>query len=270
MHHEGELPSGSDEGVLVQHRIRGFSEKWLVGDQPVPEAAWHYDAVALLKALLDHWVARTTRDAAVYGNFAVRVRGDRPSVGFDPDLLVVEPAPPGARDLSSLRLWEPEHAVPSLVIEVVSPRHPYKDYAEIPDKCAALGVGELIVFDPKLVGPKVLGGPQRLQVWRRKDSTVFERVASGEGPFRSAFLDAHLVVTDGGRHLRIAEDEEGRQWWPTAEETERQLKESERQLKEAERQLKESERKLKETERELKEQALARVAELERRLGERG
>jgi hypothetical protein len=77
------------------------------------------------------------------------------------------------------------------------------------------------------------------------------------------FLDAYLVVTDGGRHLRIAEDEEGRRWWPTAEETERQLKESERQLKE-------SERKLKETERELKEQALARVAELERRLRERG
>jgi hypothetical protein len=78
-------------------------------------------------------------------------------------------------------------------------------------------------------------------VWRRKDSGTFERVASGDGPIRSALLDAYLIVTDGGRHLRIADDQEGRRWWLTAEESER----------------------------ELKELALARVAELERELDKR-
>jgi hypothetical protein len=170
------------------------------------------------------------------------VRSEHPKVGFDPDILVVEPAPPESRDLSNLRLWEPQHAVPALVWEVVSPGHPYKDYTEIPDQCAALGVSELIVFDPLLVGPKALGGPQRIQVWQRKDSGVFERVASGEGPFRSAFLDAHLVSVDDGRFLRIADDAHGEHLWLTAEETERDLK----------------------------ERALARVAELERELRGRG
>src|SRR6185503_8732758 len=106
-------------GVVVQHRVSGFSENWLIGEQPVPEAVWHDGALQLLKALLEHWLPRTGRNAAVFRNLAVRVVRDRPQIGFDPDLLVVEPAPEGARDLSSLRLWEPGHAVPALVIEVV-------------------------------------------------------------------------------------------------------------------------------------------------------
>jgi hypothetical protein len=90
--------------------------------------------------------------------------------------------------------------------------------------------------------PKALGGPQRIQVWRRKDSVTFERTASGEGPFRSAFLDAHLVSVDDARFLRIADDAQGENLWLTAEETER----------------------------ELKERALVRVTELERELRDRG
>src|SRR5262249_17496646 len=150
------------------------------------EAAWHDRALELLKALLEHWVARTRRDAAVFRNFAVRVRQDCPAVGFDPDLCLVQPAPPGATELSSLRLWEPGHPVPALVIEVVSPGHPYKDYTETPDKCAALGVSELVVFDPLLVGPRAGGGPQRIQIWTRTDLGTFQRVAAGDGPFQSS------------------------------------------------------------------------------------
>ena len=262
MQHHDTTSQLVEGGIIVQHRVPSFSDKWLIGE-PVPEAAWHDRAVELLKALLEHWLARTRRDAAVFRNLAVRVRSDKPKVGFDPDLLVVSPAPPGARDLSSLRLWAPGHAVPSLVIEVVSPGHPYKDYAETPDLCAALGVDELLVFDPTLVGPKALGGPQRLQVWRRTDQQTFERVSSGEGPFFSRFLGGHLIAVEDGRRLRIADDEGGLRLWPTPEEAERDLLEAERASAQAERAAKEQERAA-------KEHALARVAELERELAKRG
>src|SRR5260221_12933436 len=124
-------------GVVVRHRVPGFSARWTIPEVPVPEAAWHDRTLELLKALLDHWATREGRDRAVFRNLAIRVAGSEPRVGFDPDLCIVEPSPPGAAELSSLRLWEPGHAPPALVIEVVSPGHPYKDDLEVPDQCAA-------------------------------------------------------------------------------------------------------------------------------------
>jgi Uma2 family endonuclease len=248
-------PQPGTEGVLVGHRVTGFSERWEIGDYKVPEAAWHDRALELLKALLMHWVSRTGRDAAVYRDLAVRPLRERPRAGIDPDLMIVEPAPQGAYELSSLRLWEPGHAVPAFALEVVSPGHPWKDYVEIPDQCAALGVKELVVFDPMMAGPKAHGGPRRIQVWRRTDGGMFERVESGEGPFFSAFLGAYLISTDGGRVLRISDDEHGQAPWLTGEEAERAGKEAERAGKEAERAA--------------KERALTRIAELEAELRKR-
>jgi Uma2 family endonuclease len=247
-------PSASDgnpddqPGVLVRHRVSGFSSRWVIPEVPVPEAAWHDRTLELLRALLDHWVARTARDAAVFRNLAVRVRREEPSVGFDPDLCLVEPAPPAAADLSSLKLWEAGHRAPSLVIEVVSPGHPYKDYIQTPDQCAGLGVRELVVFDPLLIGPRSLDGPVRLQLWRRTSVETFDRVAAGEAPVFSEVLGATFVVSEEGRRLRIADDAEGRVPWPTSEEAERAEKERERLEK---------------------ERALEKVARLRARLGER-
>jgi Uma2 family endonuclease len=242
-------------GVIVQHRVSEFLDRWVMIEGPVPEAAWHDRALEVLKTILVHWVARTQRNAAVYRNLAIRVRRDKPQVGVDPDVMIVEPAPANADDLSSLRLWNTGHVVPSLAIEVVSPGHPYKDYVEIPDMSAALGVGELIVFDPMLVGPKAHGGPQRIQVWRRTDGGTFARVASGEGPFQSAFLGAYVLTVEGGRRLRIADDAAGKLLWPTPEESARGVGDAERAEKEAERAE--------------KERALARIAELEEELRKR-
>ncbi|HVW29838.1 MAG TPA: Uma2 family endonuclease [Polyangiaceae bacterium] len=272
-----------DASVLVQHRVHGFSDSWVIVEQPVPEAAWHDHAIELLRALLSHWVAGTGRDAVVFRNLAIRLRSDRPQIGFDPDIMLVAPAPPGASELSSLRLWVPEHRVPSLVIEVVSPGHPYKDYVETPDKCAALGVHELVVFDPLLVGPKVEGVARRLQLWRRTDSGAFERVASGEAPAFSETLGAYFVPTERGRRLRIAEDAAGQRPWLTGEEAQREIARVERAAKEAERAAREQERAAREQERAVwerekaeteferaeKERVLARVAELEAELRKR-
>jgi Uma2 family endonuclease len=231
--------------VVVQHRISGFSESWTIEDVPVPEGVWHDRVLSLLMALLDCWIVRTSRGAAAFRNLAVRVRKDRPQVGFDPDVMVVEPAPPGALELASLRLWEPERAPPALAVEVVSPGHPYKDYTDTPDRCAALGVRELVVFDPMHAGPRAFGGPHLLQGWRRTDAGTFARDTAGEQPFFSAVLGAYFVPNDASRLLRISNDEAGTELWPTAEEAERAAKEAERAAK---------------------ERALARVAELEAEL----
>ncbi len=259
-----------DAPVLVQHRVQGFSDDWVIVEQPVPEAAWHDRAIGLVRALLEHWIARTNRDAVVFRDLAIRVRSDRPQVGFDPDLMLVAPAPPGASELSSLRLWEPGHHVPALVIEVVSPGHPYKDYVETPDKCAALGVRELLVFDPVLAGPKVHGGAQRLQLWRRTDAGTFERVAAGDEPAFSELLGAYFVPTEEGRRLRLADDAEGRRLWPTEAEAARDVATMERAAREAESLEREAERARWEAERaDERARAAARIAELEAELKKR-
>jgi Uma2 family endonuclease len=243
-------------GILVTHRVASFSDQWVFEEGTVPEAPWHDRALEVLKAVLEHWVARTQRDAVVYRDCAVRVRADKPRVGFSPDIMVVEPPPPARYELGSMRLWDPSHVAPKFVAEVVSPGHPWKDYTAIPDQCAVVGVSELVVFDPALVGPKSLGGPWRLQVWRRKASGDFARVESGEGPFESEFLGAHFVTTDEERCLRIANDRGGRDLWPTLAEAERARAESERARAESERARAEAQR----TE---KERLLARIAEME-------
>lgn len=208
-------------GVVVSHRVPGFSEQWVIPEVPVPEAGYHDRALRLLVAILEYWIRFSSADAGVYRNLVIRPFEAKPSVGFDPDMLLLEPAPADPEALSSLRLWEPDCPKPALAIEVVSARHPYKDYVEIPDQCAAVGVQELVVFDPLLVGPKAHGGPKRLQVWQRRDSGAFERVHAGDGPAFSPTLRAWWVVTDGARRVRVAANETGGDLWPTGEEAAR-------------------------------------------------
>jgi Uma2 family endonuclease len=204
------------DGVLVRHRVPGFSERWVIVEGKVPESALHDRSVELFMQLLIAFIVRTGRDAHAYRNLAVRVDPERRQIGFDPDVCLVEPAPPEGEDLESLRLWV--HPPPRFALEVVSKNHPHKDYAESPDKCAAAGVFELAIFDPLLVGPRAHGGPALLQVWRRAPDGGFERVTFGDGPAWSEALGGWLVVTDEGKRLRIADDEQAIRLWPTSEE----------------------------------------------------
>src|SRR5688572_22368871 len=99
-------------GSELRYALTGFSERWTISEQPVPESAWHYECLELLKALLVAWVARTGSRAYVYRNLALRVRADLPAVGFDPDLMLVDPAPPERGTLDSLLLWRSDHSPP--------------------------------------------------------------------------------------------------------------------------------------------------------------
>ena len=184
----------------------------------MPESNPHRDIVDLLRLVLLAFVARTGRSALVAANLGCRWDRARPQIGVDPDIALIEPAPPGAAELSSLRTWEPGHVPPRFAVEVVSATNPTKDYEDAPVKYAVLGTRELVVFDPALIGPTCHDGPHVLQVWRH-DGDSMVRVYAGAGPAHSSELDAWLVVTDEDR-LRIADDAEGTHLWPTAEEAE--------------------------------------------------
>jgi hypothetical protein len=107
----------------------------------------------------------------------------------------------------------------------VSPNHPHKDYAEVPEKCAAAGVGELVVFDPKLAGPRTGGGPHLLQLWRRLPDDSFVRLQAGSAPAFSQVLGAWWFPVERGQRLGISDDEDGQRPWLTLEQTERAAKE---------------------------------------------
>jgi Uma2 family endonuclease len=201
--------------IEIVYDVPSADERWVLEEENVPESALHDEVILLLVELLKAWARRSGRDVRVGRNLALRWNQALPRVGVDPDVYVVEPAPPEGDDTKSLCTWKPGHVAPRVAVEVVSETTADKDYAEGPEKYAASGTGELWVFDPLEAGPSLRGGPFVLQVWRRDASGRFRRVYAGAGPVRSEALGAWLVVTDGGRRLRLADDTEGRRLWLT-------------------------------------------------------
>ena len=216
--------------IELRYAVRTREAEWAVPDNwPVPQSVPHSLAVKHLAAVLSHWASRAGRPLFVAQSLAVRWLEDRPQVGIDPDVCLLDPPPPEVDTLVSLRLWKPGHVAPPLSIEVVSDNHPYKDYVDVPERYAAFGARELVVFDPRLIGPKALGGPFAIQVWRR-DAGVFERQYAGPGPAFCETLGAWLLVVDA--MPEIADDRAGLQRWPTEQSYERAEKERERAQKE--------------------------------------
>ncbi len=173
---------------VVRYTVATPSHGWELG-VTMPESLLHDEIVSLLKALLSAWAARVPGSHCIARNIAVRWDETRPAIGVDPDVCVLSPAPSDPR-LRSVRTWRDGLAAPVLAIEVVSETNQRKDYSIAPDKYAASGTGELVIFDPLLSGPPSQGGPVRLQVWRRDDAGDFTRVYAGPGPAYSHALSA--------------------------------------------------------------------------------
>jgi Uma2 family endonuclease len=231
--------------VAVRYGVPRWSPGWAVPEVPVPETDTHDAAIDYLKALLLAWVTRTGRDAKVARNMGLRWVREEPRAGFDPDLCLLAPAPQFDEPVAVVKLWE--HTPPKLVIEVVSPGHPYKDYVDTPDRAAASGVGELWIYDPMLAGPKALGGPYLLQVWRKTEARRFERVHAGTGPAYSEALEAWLhpqtSQLPAGAKLCISGSAGGSEPWLTLEEQERAVREqAERRIAELELELERAKR----------------------------
>jgi hypothetical protein len=248
--------------TALRYELSGFADDWIIPEVPVPEAVWHDHCLELFRQLLAAWVARSGRAAFVFRDIAIGVRRERPRVGFNPDVCVVEPAPGNAQELESLKLYEEGVSPPVFAFEAVSRNHPYKDYALVPEKCAVVGVQELVVFDPLLAGPRAQGGPWLLQVWRRAPDNALERVYAGAGRTRSEYLGAYLLPDRDARTLRISDDPAGAELWSTFEEEARH-REQEARHREQEARHREQEARRRE------QAALERVAELEAELRRR-
>jgi len=200
--------------VALRYPLERVPDEWEIPEVPVPESVPHDVLVEYLKALLVAWAAHADSSILVARNLAVRWVEQRPAVGIDPDVAVIEPAPPDWRQLSSLKLWEPGCHAPRLAVEVVSHGHPYKDYSVLPERYAAMGVGELWVLDPGRFGPRRLGGPHLIQQWTRDDDGTFVRRYAGEGPVHSSAVDA-WVRSDPERGVALSSDAGGNQRWLT-------------------------------------------------------
>ena len=214
--------------VALRYPVVPRPEDWVLPEDTVPESAVHDAAAQRLRLVLEAWSA-TQRQSfpdqepiQIARNLAVRWIEEAPRVGIDPDVCVIVPPPPEGPLLESLCLWKEGHYPPCLCFEVVSRKHPHKDYCSVHERYAAMGTGELVVFDPLTVGPKALGGPVALQLWRRDSTGVFERAHFGDASAYSQVLDAWLIPN--GHHLDISSDRAGQHRWRTAEEREREAR----------------------------------------------
>ena len=234
-------------------------DRWtLMDDPPMPDPVLQDQSTRTLVLVLEHRIATRGMNASTGAHLAVRWDHAHPTVGVDPDVYLVEPAL--APDTTSLRVWEAGRQPPRLAVEIVSQSTADVDYLDKPERYAASGTRELWIFDPQGFGPSVaaLGGPYRLQVWRRVAKDKFKRIFAGEGPGYSRELGAWIVVTSEGRELRLADDRAGTRLWPTAAEAERRAREvaeTAREVAETAREAAETAREAAETAREVERQA---------------
>jgi Uma2 family endonuclease len=220
--------------IGLRYQVDPYPPSWFIeDDEKVPESRPHSLVADHIASLLLGWKERSGRDVQVGKDLAIRWDEDVPQVGVDPDVYIVEPPPPEGDDVTSLRTWVTGHHPPLLAIEIVSRSRPDKDYSSSPLKYAANGTRELWVFDPFLAGPRMQGGPFRLQQWQRDEQGELVRVYAGEGPIRSDVLDAWVFAVDEGRSIAIADDADGTHWWLTAVEKARADADRERRAKEA-------------------------------------
>ncbi len=196
----------------------------------------------LLRPLLARFLASRERVAhAGSDQFIYWKRGDVKAC-VAPDLYVL-PEIRQERVIRSWKTWEEHGIVPSLAVEIVT-TDVAKDYEEAPELYRALGVRELVIYDPKIEA-----APRRIKRWRfqiyRRTPRGFVRVlASDVDRVRSHVLGAWLRVTGEGmeRRLRIATGLRGETLFLTGEEAERQQAALERDRAAAERERAEVER----------------------------
>lgn len=217
----GMTPSASSR-IAVEYEVDEFAQPWFLEEEDVPEVPTHDLSILLLIDILRVWIRRTGRDAFAARNLGCQWDPADARRGMDPDVALLEPAPADPEAMSTLRCYAPDQPSPRLAIEVVSEGTAHKDYEDAHLRAAKIGAEELWVFDPKLVGPSSLGGPYRLQLWRRVagELPTMRRVHAGEDPVFSPLVQGWLVVTDHGHRLRLAEDEAGARLWPTPTELE--------------------------------------------------
>jgi hypothetical protein len=166
----------------------------------------------ILRPLLARFLATRGEHAHVGSDqFIYWVEHD-PTQSVAPDLYVL----PGVDQAIAIRTWKTFETgiVPSFALEVVG-TDPEKDYDEGPRRYAALGVRELIVFDPFPGTRRV-----RWQIYRRSARGFRSTGVAAGDRVRSRELRCFLRVVGKGmdQRLRIGTGIRGDDLFSTAEE----------------------------------------------------
>jgi hypothetical protein len=244
---------------------------------PVSDDMGEHELQTLMRELLRPLLARllASRGLVAHAGSDQFIYWERGNVKacVAPDLYVL-PGVPQERVIKSWKTWEERGLVPSLAIEIVT-TDVVKDYEECPELYRALGVRELVIYDPKIEA-----APRRIKRWRfqvyRRTSRGFSRVvATDVDRVRSHALGAWLRVVGEGmaRRLRIATGLRGETLLPTSDEVaktahgraeeERNRAEAERKRADAEHERAEAECERAEAERERAEAERERANRLE-------
>ncbi len=171
---------------------------------------------ALLRALVVRMFRDRRRVARVGMNQLVYfVEGD-PTRYRSPDLYVIENLAQDGPERASWKTWEGD--VPSFALEVVSTNWK-KDYEEVPPDYDAMGVKELVVFDPWATSRS--RRRVRWQVFRRARGKGLAPVSVEQGDrVESRVLGCFLRVVEEQGHvrLRVGTGPKGDTLMPTDEE----------------------------------------------------
>jgi Uma2 family endonuclease len=173
--------------------------------------------VELLRPLLQWWLSQRGVRAFVGADQFIYWRQHDPHARVAPDMYVLPGVDPRTR-VRTWKLWQ-DRVVPSFTLEIVS-QDWEKDYIEVPARYAALGVPEVLVFDP---GCAEHADGMRWQVFRRVGKRGLVCVERSHGDrVRSKALGCWFRVVGEGRDLRvrIAVGPRGEELVPTAEERE--------------------------------------------------
>ncbi len=226
--------------VRLAYTVDANDGDWDIPDEvKVGQSFSHGDAVRyLVNVLRAHYADQP--DTHIASDTPIRWNPKRPRFGVSPDVCVLPNAPADLHQRTTMRLWESGAVAPTISFEIVSRNHPHKDYGREQEGHSYTGVRELVVYDPNGYGPRTMGGPKLLHLWRRQADDSFARVAFGDEPAYSEVLGAWLVPD--GNALAIADERDGSGRWLTEAEEARARAEQERARAEQERARAEQER----------------------------
>ena len=179
--------------------------------------------VELLRPLLQWWLTGRGVKALVGADQFIYWRQHDPHARVAPDVYVLPGVDPRTR-VRAWKLWQ-DRVVPSFTFEVVS-QDWEKDYLDVIERYAALGVPEVLMFDP---GWDEHPRGARWQVFRRVGKRGLVRVEATRGDrVRSKALGCWLRAVGAGQEVRVrvASGPRGEEIVPTPEEAERAAKET--------------------------------------------
>lgn len=169
----------------------------------------------VLRPLVERWFASRRVRALVGADQFIYYQQHAPTMRVSPDLYVLPGVAPHSR-VPSWKTWD-KGIVPSFVLEIVS-KDWEKDYTEAPARYAAMGVSELVIFDPV---PRSHPDGIAWQLFRRVRERPLTRVEVSKGDrIRSRELGCFLRAVGEGDdvRLRLATGSQGDELFPTSEE----------------------------------------------------